>query len=298
MPAILIQALHRTARPCQEAPPARAYRPPSPDDRYELPRAPVVPETRGDCINGPRPCPYYTCTHHLYLELKDTHRRHTGEPLKIHEMPHSCSLDVADQGGLTLEVIAAIFGVTRERIRQLEAGVKRRLKLDDYTESTVVSDMGGDLLRAQAQSDSPRSQRRRLALISSYSPPVSAIESLRRSLSPGHNKMQEIPSSREMEDDNETFWGRTNPNDPSADDLEPPLEEEDDEEEDDEEEDDEEEDDEEEDDEEEDDEEEDLGAAIFEDLIDEEVPAGPEDIGDSGDAAKDLPVTSEGAGED
>lgn len=41
---------------------------------------------------------------------------------------HSCSLDVADEGGHTLAEVAAFIGVTRERIRQLEVSALRKLK--------------------------------------------------------------------------------------------------------------------------------------------------------------------------
>jgi hypothetical protein len=49
----------------------------------------------------------------------------------------SCVLDVAEEGGVTLEVVGACFNVTRERIRQIEARALMRLeqvgfKLKDY----------------------------------------------------------------------------------------------------------------------------------------------------------------------
>jgi DNA-directed RNA polymerase sigma subunit (sigma70/sigma32) len=39
-----------------------------------------------------------------------------------------CVLDEADKGGLTLEEIAEMFGLTRERIRQVEALALAKLK--------------------------------------------------------------------------------------------------------------------------------------------------------------------------
>jgi DNA-directed RNA polymerase sigma subunit (sigma70/sigma32) len=35
-------------------------------------------------------------------------------------MAETCSLDVADRGGITLEDVGAILNLTRERIRQVE----------------------------------------------------------------------------------------------------------------------------------------------------------------------------------
>jgi hypothetical protein len=80
------------------------------------------PETREDCQNMPRPCPFVSCAHHLYLDVNPS-----GETIKINfphlevwEMVESCSLDVADRGGITLEEVGAILNLTRERIRQVE----------------------------------------------------------------------------------------------------------------------------------------------------------------------------------
>jgi DNA-directed RNA polymerase sigma subunit (sigma70/sigma32) len=40
-------------------------------------------------------------------------------------MKHTCSLDIADRGDQTLDVVGQAFRVTRERIRQLEAKALR-----------------------------------------------------------------------------------------------------------------------------------------------------------------------------
>ncbi len=33
-------------------------------------RLPIVrPKTRGECASGPRPCPWVSCRHHLYLDV-------------------------------------------------------------------------------------------------------------------------------------------------------------------------------------------------------------------------------------
>ena len=80
------------------------------------------PKTRAECIDGPRPCPFVSCKHHLYLDVKeDTNSIKLNFPhLDVWEMLHSCALDVAELGGLTLEDVGRIMNLTRERIRQVE----------------------------------------------------------------------------------------------------------------------------------------------------------------------------------
>lgn len=89
-----------------------------------LPLAPVVPTTRGDCLPGgsneARPCRYRGCKWHLDRERRWTER--------VANFEESCVLDVADRGGATLEEIADMIGITRERVRQVE-----ELAMDRFT---------------------------------------------------------------------------------------------------------------------------------------------------------------------
>jgi hypothetical protein len=88
------------------------------------------PRTRAECVDGPRPCPYVSCKHHLFIDVSPR----TGAiklnfpDLEVWEMAESCALDVADRGGTTLEDVGAIMNLTRERIRQVE--VKALAKLE------------------------------------------------------------------------------------------------------------------------------------------------------------------------
>lgn len=88
------------------------------------------PQTRGDCRYGPRPCPWVACRHHLYIDVNEE----TGT-IKINfpdlmpwELTHSCSIDVAEAGAITLEDVGKIMNLTRERIRQVEVKGLLRLK--------------------------------------------------------------------------------------------------------------------------------------------------------------------------
>jgi hypothetical protein len=80
------------------------------------------PHTREDCLKMPRPCPFVSCEHHLYLDVNpDSGAIKLNFPhLEVWEMAETCSLDVADRGGITLEDVGAILNLTRERIRQVE----------------------------------------------------------------------------------------------------------------------------------------------------------------------------------
>jgi hypothetical protein len=95
-----------------------------PENDYEKPRM------RAECENGPRPCPYVSCKHHLYIDVS----ARTGAiklnfpDLEVWDLGESCALDVADRGGTTLEDVGAIMNLTRERIRQVE--VKALAKLE------------------------------------------------------------------------------------------------------------------------------------------------------------------------
>jgi len=80
------------------------------------------PGNRSQCIEGPRPCPYVACKHHLYLDVNpDTGSIKLNFPdIPVWEMEHTCALDIADRGGVTLEEVGEILNLTRERIRQVE----------------------------------------------------------------------------------------------------------------------------------------------------------------------------------
>jgi len=91
------------------------------------------PGCREECQGMPRPCPFVSCSHHLYLDVNpQTGAIKLNFPhLEVWEMAETCSLDVADRGGITLEEVGAILNLTRERIRQVE--VRGLSKIKDHT---------------------------------------------------------------------------------------------------------------------------------------------------------------------
>ncbi|HEY1692320.1 MAG TPA: sigma factor-like helix-turn-helix DNA-binding protein [Polyangiaceae bacterium] len=98
------------------------------------------PRTRVECSDAPRPCPFVSCQHHLYLDVS----ARTGAiklnfpDLEVWEMTETCALDVADRGGTTLEEVGAIMNLTRERIRQVE--VKGLAKLAALRDMSALRD--------------------------------------------------------------------------------------------------------------------------------------------------------------
>ncbi|MBW2730987.1 MAG: DNA-binding protein [Deltaproteobacteria bacterium] len=89
------------------------------------------PESRAECKCGVRPCPYVSCKHHLYLDVNpDTGSIKLNFPhLEVWEMEETCSIDVAERGGITLEEVGEIMNLTRERIRQVEVRGLLKLKM-------------------------------------------------------------------------------------------------------------------------------------------------------------------------
>lgn len=88
------------------------------------------PRSRPECRDGPRPCPYVSCKHHLYLDVMP----HTGAikmnfpDLEVWQLDETCVLDVADRGGTILEEVGALMNLTRERARQLEVTAIEKLR--------------------------------------------------------------------------------------------------------------------------------------------------------------------------
>ncbi|HEY6728728.1 MAG TPA: sigma factor-like helix-turn-helix DNA-binding protein [Polyangiaceae bacterium] len=129
------------------------------------------PRTREECVEGPRPCPFVSCKHHLYIDVSPR----TGAiklnfpDLEVWDMGESCALDVADRGGTTLEDVGAIMNLTRERIRQVEVkalakleALKDMMALRDYVDEGPVgkrrlprlskADLDGDQFRDAGKS--------------------------------------------------------------------------------------------------------------------------------------------------
>ncbi len=103
-----------------------------------------MPATRAECPpvggDGRRRCVALRCGYHLALDTSEVHGAITinapfvfdadGVPdLDLDALPYVCALDAAEAGGLSLEQVGFALGVTRERIRQIEARAEQRLRV-------------------------------------------------------------------------------------------------------------------------------------------------------------------------
>ena len=107
------------------------------------------PKTRAECAEELRPCPWVACKFHLYLDVNpETGSIKINFPdLEPWDMKDTCSLDVAQRGGITLEEVGEIMNLTRERIRQVEVRGLLKLKMS----SPSPDEIGACLLRRPGQ---------------------------------------------------------------------------------------------------------------------------------------------------
>ena len=133
------------------------------DEPYERPR------TRADCSNVPRPCPFVGCKHNLYLDTTEIGSLVFNFPhLEPEQMPadRSCSLDLSERGGMTLDQVGAAMALTRERARQVEVKalveLLSRLKERGIDRSDVldlvlryVTSPGGELIDSGVDGEEP-----------------------------------------------------------------------------------------------------------------------------------------------
>jgi len=105
------------------------------------------PTKRSECMEEMRPCPWVACKHHLYLDINpETGSIKINFPeLEPWELKHTCALDVAERGGITLEEVGEIMNLTRERIRQVEVRGLLKLKMG----SPSPDELGAELLAAK-----------------------------------------------------------------------------------------------------------------------------------------------------
>lgn len=111
------------------------------EDEYLLPVLPR-PLRRSDCLKIPRPCPFVSCHHNLYLDVNPYNGsiKLNFPHLEPGEMGESCSLDVADRSNQTMAAVGGYMNLTLERVRQTEERLLDLLSRDP----TVRLEMRGE----------------------------------------------------------------------------------------------------------------------------------------------------------
>lgn len=91
------------------------------------------PKTRADCAASVRPCPWVGCRHHLFTEVRanGTIAYPYGTRLEaLEQMQDSCSLDVAEQGGVTWDQVGEAMNCSMQMARVIETTALAKLSLD------------------------------------------------------------------------------------------------------------------------------------------------------------------------
>ena len=123
----------------------------------ETREAPIErPQTRAECIDGPRPCPWISCRYHLLIDVKPSgavianvkepgqygHRtisRHTRRPIddqnlddqlleRMETMSDTCALDVAERGGASHKEVGELLGIRKQSVLRIQASAKAKCK--------------------------------------------------------------------------------------------------------------------------------------------------------------------------
>ena len=115
------------------------------------------PKTVAECPDGV--CPWVGCRYHLYLTVSHTGKIRVNHPGKdVDEIGETCALRAAAQGGTGLLEIGAALGITKERVRQIEAEafakMRTRLEASGVTEDDVL-----EVLASRPDADPYESRR-------------------------------------------------------------------------------------------------------------------------------------------
>ncbi|PJF33652.1 MAG: hypothetical protein CUN57_01585, partial [Phototrophicales bacterium] len=104
------------------------------------------PKNVSQCPKGR--CPYVGCRYHIWMDVNPKNGSITYNfPPEIGptDILQPCALRFAEQGGRNLEEIGSYFGLTKERIRQIEEQALLRLRdilltyFSGLTESDIIS---------------------------------------------------------------------------------------------------------------------------------------------------------------
>lgn len=84
------------------------------------------PSKRAECERVERPCCWTDCRHHLLAD--ESMAREASIRQRMEAGGPSCSLDVADSGGASLEHVAQLLGTTVSVVLRIEQIALRKLR--------------------------------------------------------------------------------------------------------------------------------------------------------------------------
>lgn len=93
------------------------------------------PRYRGDCIDGPRPCPWVGCRYNLFVDVKPGGYLRMNFPDRdLEDLVESCALDVAEEGEHTREAVGDLINLTGPQVGVIESEPIARLRegLSDF----------------------------------------------------------------------------------------------------------------------------------------------------------------------
>ena len=93
--------------------------------------------TPNEAVAHSRPCLFAGCSAHLYLDVSPrTGALKLNFPdLDVDQMAVSCVLDVADEGGTSLERVGRAMNIVRERVRQIEVSASEHMRGAAHSEN-------------------------------------------------------------------------------------------------------------------------------------------------------------------
>lgn len=97
----------------------------------KLAEHPDRPRTRADCRDAPRPCPWVSCRHHLFLDVRRTGAiayPHGTDVAALERLGDSCALDVAERGEATHAQVGQALNVTMQMASLIEQAALGRLE--------------------------------------------------------------------------------------------------------------------------------------------------------------------------
>ena len=87
------------------------------------------PTTRAQCCEQERPCPFVSCRYHLYLDVKPGGSIRMNFPeLEPWELQETCTLDIAERGGVSFSTVADAINVSKQRVEQVQSEALRKLQ--------------------------------------------------------------------------------------------------------------------------------------------------------------------------